>query len=125
MTAPHGSVDRRNAQTLGTARAWIVAATVVGTTIEWYDFFIYGTAAALVFNKVFFPSFDRAAGTIAALATFAIGLFARPFGGIVFGHFGDRVGRKSTLMASLLLMGIPTTLIGLVPAWIQPLNDML
>jgi MHS family shikimate/dehydroshikimate transporter-like MFS transporter len=105
------------AQTPGTARAWIVAATVIGTTIEWYDFFIYGTAAALVFNKVFFPSFDPAAGTIAAFATFAIGLLARPFGGIVFGHFGDRFGRKSTLMVSLLLMGIPTTLIGLVPAY--------
>jgi MHS family shikimate/dehydroshikimate transporter-like MFS transporter len=104
-------------QTPGTARAWIVAATVIGTTIEWYDFFIYGTAAALVFNKIFFPSFDAAAGTIAAFATFAIGLLARPFGGIVFGHFGDRFGRKSTLMVSLLLMGIPTMLIGLVPAY--------
>jgi len=96
--------DSTTAQTPGTARAWIVAATVIGTTIEWYDFFIYGTAAALVFNKVFFPSFDAAAGTIAAFATIAIGLLARPFGGIVFGHFGDRFGRKSALMFSQLLM---------------------
>jgi len=99
------------------ARSWVVAATVIGTTIEWYDFLLYGTAAALVFDKIIFPSFDPVAGRIAAFATFAIGLFARPFGGIVFGHFGDRLGRKATLMVSLLLMGIPTMLIGLIPTY--------
>ncbi len=112
-----GTEDATPADKPGTGRGWIVAATVIGTTIEWYDFFIYGTAAALVFNKIIFPTFDPVAGTMAAFATFAIGLIVRPFGGIVFGHFGDRVGRKTTLMISLLLMGIPTTLIGLVPTY--------
>jgi metabolite-proton symporter len=96
---------------------WIAGATMIGTTIEWFDFFIYGTAAALVFNKLFFPSFDTTTATLASLATFSIGLFFRPLGGLIFGHFGDRVGRKSMLMSSLLLMGIPTVLIGLVPTY--------
>jgi MFS transporter, MHS family, shikimate and dehydroshikimate transport protein len=98
-------------------RSTVVAATMIGTTIEWYDFFLYGTAAALVFNKIIFPRFDPAAGTLASFATFAIGLLARPLGGLVFGHFGDRLGRKSMLMVSLLLMGIPTTLIGFIPSY--------
>jgi MFS transporter, MHS family, shikimate and dehydroshikimate transport protein len=68
-------------------------ASMLGTTIEWYDFFIYGTAAALIFNKIFFPAFDPISGTLAAFATYAVGFLARPLGGIVFGHFGDRVGR--------------------------------
>lgn len=101
------------------SKSWVAAATVIGTTIEWYDFFIYGTAAALIFNKLFFPSFDATAGTLAAFGTFAIGLFARPFGALAFGHYGDRVGRKSMLMLSLFLMGVPTVLIGLVPTYDQ------
>jgi len=92
-------------------------ASMMGTTIEWYDFFLYGTAAALIFNKIFFPAFDPIAGTMAAFATYAVGFFARPLGGIVFGHFGDRVGRKSMLLITLLLMGIPTILIGLIPSY--------
>jgi MHS family shikimate/dehydroshikimate transporter-like MFS transporter len=94
-------------------------ASMLGTTIEWYDFFIYGTAAALIFNKLFFPAFDPVTGTLAAFATYSVGFFARPLGGIVFGHFGDRVGRKSMLLVTLLMMGIPTIIIGLIPTYEQ------
>jgi metabolite-proton symporter len=90
---------------------------MVGTTIEWYDFFLYGTAAALIFNKLFFPAFDALSGTLAAFATYAVGFLARPLGAVVFGHYGDRIGRKSMLLATLLLMGVPTTLIGLIPTY--------
>jgi MFS family permease len=76
----------------------VIAASLVGTTIEWYDFFLYGSAAALVFNKLFFPSYDPLVGTMLAFATYAVGFVARPLGGIVFGHFGDRIGRKTLLM---------------------------
>lgn len=92
-------------------------ASMMGTTIEWYDFFIYGTAAALIFNKIFFPAIDPLTGTMAAFATYAVGFFARPLGGIVFGHFGDKVGRKSMLLITLFLMGVPTILIGLIPSY--------
>ncbi|MCC2636297.1 MAG: transporter [Moraxellaceae bacterium] len=92
-------------------------ASMVGTTIEWYDFFLYGTAAALIFNKVFFPAFDPLTGTLAAFGTYAVGFLARPLGAVVFGHYGDRVGRKSMLLVTLFLMGIPTTLIGLIPSY--------
>lgn len=92
-------------------------ASLIGTTIEWYDFFLYGTAAALIFNQIFFPAFDPIAGTLAAFATYSVGFFARPLGGMIFGHFGDRIGRKSMLIVTLYLMGIPTILIGLVPSY--------
>ena len=97
----------------------VVMASLVGTTIEWYDFFLYGSAAALVFNKLFFPSYDPLTGTLLAFATYALGFVARPVGGIVFGHFGDRVGRKRLLMLSLILMGVATVLIGLLPTYAQ------
>ena len=84
----------------------VVVASFIGTTIEWYDFFLYGTAAALVFNQLFFPTFDPLAGTMAALATYSVGFFARPVGGVVFGHFGDRLGRKSMLVMTLMMMGM-------------------
>jgi metabolite-proton symporter len=93
----------------------VAAASCAGTTIEFYDFFIYGTAAALVFPKVFFPALGSTAGTVASFATFAVAFFARPVGAIVFGHYGDRIGRKKTLISTLLLMGIATVLIGLLP----------
>jgi MFS family permease len=83
----------------------VVAASFIGTTIEWYDFFLYGTAAALVFNKLFFPNSEPSSGTLLALATYGVGFAARPLGGIVFGHFGDRIGRKAMLVLSLLIMG--------------------
>ena len=97
----------------------VVMASLVGTTIEWYDFFLYGSAAALVFNRLFFPTFDPLNGTLLAFATYALGFVARPVGGIVFGHFGDRIGRKRLLMASLILMGVATTLIGLLPTYAE------
>lgn len=93
----------------------IAAASCVGTTIEFYDFFIYGTAAALVFPKIFFPALGSTAGVLASFATFAVAFVARPVGSIVFGHFGDRIGRKKTLVSTLLLMGVSTFAIGLLP----------
>jgi metabolite-proton symporter len=95
----------------------VVLASFIGTTIEWYDFFLYGTAAALVFNRLFFPNVDPLIGTLSSFGTFAVGFFARPLGGIVFGHFGDRVGRKSMLVYSLVIMGVATFLIGLLPTY--------
>jgi len=95
----------------------VVLASFIGTTIEWYDFFLYGTAAALVFNKLFFPNVDSLTGTLSAYGTFAIGFVARPLGGAVFGHYGDKVGRKAMLVWSLLLMGVATALIGLLPTY--------
>ncbi|MBX9788918.1 MAG: MHS family MFS transporter [Pirellulales bacterium] len=97
----------------------VVLASLVGTTIEWYDFFLYGTAAALVFDHLFFPELDPTAGRIAAFATYAVGFFARPIGGVVFGHFGDRLGRKSMLVTTLMLMGLATFLIGVLPTYSQ------
>lgn len=97
--------------------ARVSAATMVGSAIEAFDFLAYGTAAALVFNKLFFPTFDPATGTLAAFGAFASGLLARPLGGIVFGHYGDRIGRKSMLTLSLLMMGVCTVLIGLLPTY--------
>jgi metabolite-proton symporter len=90
---------------------------MVGTTIEWYDFFIYGAAAALIFNKLFFPNLDPLTGVLAAFATYAVGFIGRPLGGIVFGHFGDKIGRKTMLLTTLIMMGIPTVLIGLLPTY--------
>ncbi|MCW2762168.1 MAG: major facilitator superfamily transporter [Marmoricola sp.] len=95
----------------------IIAASLIGTSLEWYDFFIYGTASALVFNKVFFPSFEPLVGTLLAFATYAVGFVARPLGGVVFGHFGDKVGRKNVLVTTLLLMGISTFLVGAMPTY--------
>ena len=95
----------------------VVMAGAIGTVMEWYDFLIYATTAALVFNKLFFPASDPTVGTLAALGSYAVGFFARPFGGMVFGHVGDRIGRKSMLMATLLLMGAATFLIGLLPTY--------
>ena len=92
-------------------------ASSVGTFIEWYDFFIYGTASALVFNKLFFPQFDPGVGTLFALLTYASGFFARPLGGLVSGHYGDRIGRKNVLLGTLLAMGGATFLMGLVPTY--------
>src|SRR5437016_4456942 len=85
-----------------------VIASTVGTTIEWYDFFLYGTMAALVFPKLFFPTFDPFTSQILSFSTFTAGFIARPLGGVIFGYLGDRIGRKSTLVATLLLMGIST-----------------
>jgi len=106
------AVDQPRSETVKVALA-----SLIGTSIEWYDFFLYGTAAALVFNKLFFPQFDPLTGTIAAFATFAVGFIARPIGGIVFGHYGDRLGRKTMLYLTLLIMGIATAIIGMLPTY--------
>ncbi len=95
----------------------VALASLIGTSIEWYDFFLYGTAAALVFNKLFFPTFDPIVGTLVAFGTFAVGFIARPIGGIVFGHYGDRIGRKNMLYLTLLIMGLSTAAIGLLPTY--------
>lgn len=95
----------------------VALASLAGTSIEWYDFFIYGTAAALVFPALFFPEFSPLAGTLASFATFGIGFLARPLGGMIFGHFGDIVGRKKVLVIALVIMGVASTLIGLLPTF--------
>ncbi|QUP56915.1 MFS transporter (plasmid) [Ralstonia syzygii] len=92
-------------------------ASLLGSTIEWYDFFLYGAASALVFNHVFFPKLGALSGTIAAFGTYGLGFVVRPLGALAFGHFGDRLGRKTVLLASLLAMGLPTVLIGLLPSY--------
>jgi metabolite-proton symporter len=95
----------------------VALASLIGTTIEWYDFFLYNTAAALVFNKLFFPTFDPFVGTLLAFSTYAVGFAARPIGGIVIGHYGDKVGRKSMLVLTLIMMGVATACIGLLPTY--------
>ena len=97
----------------------VVLASVVGATIEWYDFFLYGAVAGIVFNKLFFPTSDPVVSILLAYTTFAIGFVARPLGGLVFGHFGDKVGRKSVLVATLMIMGVATVLIGCLPTYQQ------
>lgn len=97
----------------------VLAASLVGTTIEFFDFYIYATAAVLVFPRLFFPAGDPAAATLESLATFALAFLARPIGAVAFGHFGDRMGRKATLVAALLTMGLSTVLIGLLPTYAQ------
>jgi len=99
--------------------AKVAFASLIGTAIEWYDFFLYGTAAALVFPKLFFPKFDPLVGTLLAFSTYTIGFIARPIAGVVFGHFGDRIGRKQMLFITLLFMGISSTLIGVLPTYAQ------
>src|SRR5437899_3502561 len=84
----------------------VILASFIGTAIEWYDFFLYGTAAALVFNRLFFPNFDPLMGTLAAFGTYAVGFVARPVGGVVFGHYGDKIGRKTMLFLTLIIMGL-------------------
>ncbi|HEY3995246.1 MAG TPA: MFS transporter [Mycobacterium sp.] len=97
----------------------VVAASLLGTTVEWYDFFLYATAAGLVFNKVFFPNESSFVGTLLAFATFAVGFVMRPIGGLVFGHIGDRIGRKRSLALTMLIMGGATALIGVLPTAAQ------
>src|SRR5690606_31677803 len=99
--------------------AQVLTASVVGTTIEFFDFYVYATAAVLIFPTLFFPSSDPTSALLASFATFSIAFFARPLGAIVFGHYGDRIGRKTTLVAALLTMGVSTVVIGLLPTYEQ------
>jgi metabolite-proton symporter len=105
VPSPHTSVAR------------VVVASFIGTAIEWYDFFLYGVAAATIFKTLFFPTFDPVAGTMASFATYAVGFVARPFGGVLFGHYGDRFGRKTALVTTLMLVGLSTFCIGLLPTY--------
>src|SRR3954454_13386540 len=95
----------------------VIVASLIGTSLEWYDFFLYGSAAALVFGKLFFPQFEARTGTLLAFATYAVGFLARPLGGVIFGHFGDRAGRRTVLVVTLLLMGGATFAVGLLPTY--------
>ncbi|MEO3800746.1 MFS transporter [Nonomuraea sp. B1E8] len=104
-------------QTAAPSRSRVAAASLIGTAIEFYDFYIYGTAAALVLNSAFFPDLDPVAGTLASFSTFAVAFISRPLGSAVFGHWGDRIGRKSMLVVSLLVMGLSTVAIGLLPGY--------
>ncbi|WP_255953722.1 MFS transporter [Streptomyces odontomachi] len=115
MTAPTSSSPHGAAPATPPRLKRIVAASLIGTTVEWYDYFLYGSAAALVFGKVFFPDSDPLTGTLLSFLTYAIGFAARPLGAVVFGHFGDRIGRKKLLVTSLMMMGGSTVLIGCVP----------
>ena len=101
----------------GTSIGTIAFASAIGTTIEWYDFFLFGVVTPLVFNKLFFPNFDPLVGTLLAYTTFFVGFISRPIGGIIFGHYGDRIGRKAVLVLTILIMGIATFLIGLLPTY--------
>jgi metabolite-proton symporter len=118
VSAPDNTNDLNNTGTEEVSKSelrTVVASSLVGTTVEWYDFFLYGTAAGIVFPKLFFPSSEPAIGTLLAFATFAVGFVARPVGGLIFGHIGDRIGRKNTLVATMLIMGVATFLIGVIP----------
>jgi MFS transporter, MHS family, shikimate and dehydroshikimate transport protein len=101
----------------GISPAKVAFASAIGTTIEWYDFFLYGVVTPIVLNKLFFPTFDPLVGTLLAYTTFFVGFISRPIGGIIFGHYGDRIGRKTVLVLTLLIMGIATFLIGLLPTY--------
>jgi MFS transporter, MHS family, shikimate and dehydroshikimate transport protein len=105
------------AQAKRSSHVTVATASLIGTAIEWYDFFLYGTAAALIFNKLFFPTFDPWIGTLLAFATYALGFVARPLGGVVFGHYGDTIGRKTMLYLTLAMMGLATAVIGLLPTY--------
>jgi MHS family shikimate/dehydroshikimate transporter-like MFS transporter len=117
MTSANLASDRPVKSRSGLAST--IAASTIGTVVEWYDFLLYATAAALIFNKLFFPQFDPVAGTIASFAAYAVGFLVRPVGGIFFGWLGDRVGRKPVLLATLILMGVATSLIGVLPTYAQ------
>ena len=103
----------------GTLLKRVVFASLIGATVEWYDFFLYGVVAGIVFNQLYFPAGDPVISTLLAYTTFAVGFVTRPLGGVIFGHFGDRIGRKSMLILTLMIMGIATFLIGLVPTYAQ------
>jgi MHS family shikimate/dehydroshikimate transporter-like MFS transporter len=109
LSAPQGDSNLRR----------VVLSSLIGATIEWYDFFLYGVVAGIVFNKLYFPPGDPLVGTLLAYTTFAVGFVTRPLGGVIFGHFGDRIGRKSVLITTLMIMGVATFLIGLIPTYAQ------
>src|ERR1700675_1487063 len=97
----------------------VIISSLLGATIEWYDFFLYGVVAGIVFNKLYFPAHDPLVSTMLAYGTFAVGFITRPLGGIIFGHFGDKVGRKSALICTLIIMGVSTAGVAFVPTYAQ------
>src|ERR1700743_2234471 len=97
----------------------VAVASVIGATVEWYDFFLYGVVAGIVFNKLYFPAHDALVSTMLAYGTFAVGFITRPLGGVIFGHFGDKVGRKSALICTLVIMGVSTAGVAFVPTFAQ------
>jgi MFS transporter, MHS family, shikimate and dehydroshikimate transport protein len=110
-----GPAEKANEQTSSTRQ--VLGASFIGTAIEWYDFFLYGTAASLVFGQLFFPVSTPLINTLSALGVYAVGFVVRPLGGIIFGHYGDRLGRKATLVLTLNMMGVATFLIGALPTY--------
>src|SRR5690349_1564605 len=118
MSARHGAVTIDQAAHRRQLRRAVLAGTI-GTAIEWYDFFLYSTVTGLVFARLYFPRADPFVGTLEAFGVYAVGFFARPIGAAIFGHYGDRLGRKSALIATLLLMGVATFLVALVPSYAQ------
>jgi MFS family permease len=119
MTGIPLSVAESGRTSISAAHRRMLVSCFLGTTIEWYDFLVYGFLGPLVFNTLFFPSLNPLAGTIAVFGVFAVGFAARPIGGVFFAHFGDRVGRKPIMVSTLILMGASTTLMGLVPTYAQ------
>src|SRR5919199_1175452 len=113
------NIERLGGEDLGeeTSIRKVALASAIGATIEWYDFFVYGTAAGLIFNKLFFTSLDPITGTLVAYLTFAVGFVARPIRSLIFGHYGDKIGRKTMLILTLFIMGVATFLIGLLPTY--------
>src|SRR5438270_8755971 len=114
-TTVHANALSASEQQVQLRRA--VIASTIGTAIEWYDFFLYSTVTGLVFAKLFFPNSDPWVGTLEAFGVYAVGFIARPIGAAIFGHYGDRIGRKATLIATLMLMGFATFLVALVPSY--------
>src|SRR5438094_10594115 len=117
MNLDLATTPRTNISSNRTSTSRLAAASAVGTTLEWYDFTVYNTLAALIFNRLFFPSFDPLVGTILAFSTYAVGYMSRPVGGVVFGHLGDRLGRRFVLFVTLITMGLTTSLMGLLPTY--------
>jgi len=113
------STDLASATDTGPRLRTVALGSMIGTTIEWYDFYLYATASALVFKPLFFPNISSTAGTLATFATYAAGFGARPVGAVVSGHFGDRLGRKAVLVGALLTMGLVTTAIGALPTYAE------
>src|SRR3954469_17245125 len=97
----------------------VLVSSVIGTTVEWYDFFLYSTAAGVVFNKLFFPTDNEFVGTMLSFVTFFVGFVARPIGGVLFGHIGARIGRKRTLITTMVVMGLATAAMGALPTYAQ------
>src|SRR4029079_13141024 len=110
-------ISTKSSSTRKTSAGRLATASLVGTTLEWYDFTIYNTREALIFNRLFFPSFDPLTGTLLSFSTYLVGYISRPFGGTIFGHLGDKLGRRTVLVVTLIIMGLTSALMGLMPTY--------